>query len=171
MRARDARQLFTVGSVKNSLERGKTLYEALRRRETLGDLHRDIKIYGKGEVMSIRKEDILGFDQAKIEITLENNREINIIARNEYITILSSDNETLVSAPYIINLIPSEGPPIQSHLLNEGDKVTLIITKPLAMILYEEKVRQWVEKWQQYFTQEKEKSTWPYPYEFKDFKF
>jgi DUF917 family protein len=169
MEKQNIRQVYTEGALSSSFTRGALLKDHLGKNGLLEELpFPDALVIAQGRVTHINDESGIapGFFQARYSIK-SRKRALEVVARNEYITVSDGSGEALAAAPYIINMITSSGP-VQSHMLKEGMEVAVVVAKPQWMINNPSKrpLKAALQVWNRYWRQEQRRETWPHPYEF-----
>lgn len=151
-----ARKIFTPGSVSNAIRSGEIVNQAFKENrdiaQALFDAGEIDRILTRGKVASIKKEKAPGFSQFAYEVITDSGL-VRVNARNEYILVRQGE-EIIGKQPNVINFIGPTGP-IQSHMITEGDVVTIVLSTPQALKNNPEYEDEWKFIYQQYFKKDK----------------
>lgn len=164
--AHEFNDLFTPYAVSSSLSRGSVVQSAIENKHDPAS-----ELLKKGEIDSIiaqgvvtdsTAEDTPGF--AQFSYVLQTNQgPLKMAARNEYIVIYDESGKVIVRAPNIICVLDQNGP-VQTHVLHKGMEIVLVSARPQCLINHPESELAWLEIWEQYWQQERQRKRWNHPY-------
>lgn len=157
--SKSIKEIFTSWAITNSIKR----WKELRKWEIKESFYKKIFSW---KVVEKVKEEVSWFFQCRYKLRNNKWEILNLMARNEYIQVYDEKENTIVAAPYIINLLHN-WEPLQTHFVEEGYDIDIVVYKPKSMIDHENDLEKWIDIWQNYFDKEFEKWKWPINYNFK----
>ncbi len=162
--AKNFSRLFTTGSITHSWNGGQIIEQAISKNQHPADALLEKKfitrIIAAGSVTDVTQEKAPGFAQFSYALNTPAGL-LKVAARNEYIVVYDASGRVLSRAPSIICALNDQGP-IQSHVLQRGDTISIVEAVPQSLQNNPSSRNDWIKIWESYWKNQTQ--TWNHPY-------